>query len=532
MRFLVICFFLLHSLVYSQSYNNKYFDKALECYENNEIARAKKYLYMLLKDDKNNPNANILLAHIYEDKNQNKEALKYYDIALESLILENTNFSNDQLLDIVYIVIDLHFNNGNYSKSKYYTSVFDFLDFESDFINKVNNAVILKSNPVDFEPFNLGDLVNSDFDEYLPFVSRSNNMLFFTKNNQQEDIYVTYGDKISDDLWGYPNRLPINTNFNEGGGTLSKDGKTFLFTSCEKEDVVGGRGCDIYVSFLKNQSWSSPMNLSQINTEHWESQPCLSENGKELYFVSNRPGGYGKMDIWKVNIDENGFSQAINLGPIINSEGNEMSPFIHSDNITFYFASDEHLGLGGYDIFFSIKQNKKWSEPKNMGYPINTHNDENSLVVSSNGNTAYFASNNLDKGFGGMDLYKFNIPKKIQAFNVLDSKPIILRDIFFKYNSHEILPTSERELTRLVSFLKNNSNINISIYGHTDDIGSDEFNLNLSNLRAKEVYNYILSKNIDSKRLSYIGKGKCCPIESNENEEGRSLNRRIEFIIN
>ena len=87
--------------------------------------------------------------------------------------------------------------------------------------------------------------------------------------------------------------------------TISKDGKTFLFTSCEKEDVVGGRGCDIYVSFLKNQSWSSPMNLSQINTEYWESQPCLSENGKELYFVSNRPGGYGKMDIWKVNIDEN-----------------------------------------------------------------------------------------------------------------------------------------------------------------------------------------------------------------------------------
>ena len=110
MKFFVIIFFLLHSLVYSQSYNNKYFDKALECYENNEIVRAKKYLYMLLKDDNNNPNANILLAHIYEDKNQNKEALKYYDIALESLILENNNFSNDQLLDIVYIVINLHFS--------------------------------------------------------------------------------------------------------------------------------------------------------------------------------------------------------------------------------------------------------------------------------------------------------------------------------------------------------------------------------------------------------------------------------------
>ena len=534
MRFIFFLILFLPFSVFSQKYDNKYFNKALEYYQDNDVVRAKKHLYIILKDDRTHPQANILLGQIYEDKNQINKSLDYYDIAMEELISQNYDFTEEKLSQLIYRVSNLHFNMGNYIKSKYYMSHCEYENYHKEFAERINFAIQLKENPVDFIPVNLGNIINSESDEYLPFVARDNNLLFFTKNNQQEDIYVSYDTRmrgVVDNVWGTPHKLPINTSFNEGGGTLSKDGRIFFFTSCERDEVVGGRGCDIYVSFNENDSWSKPINLVYINTEYWESQPCLSEDGRELYFVSNRPGGYGKMDIWKSEITENSFSQPVNLGSNVNTSGHEMSPFIHSDNITLYFASDYHFGMGGHDIFYSRKIDKNWSKPQNIGYPINTYNDENSLVVSSNGTTAYFASDNLEQGFGRMDLYRFNMPLSSQSFNVVDSEPIILRNIFFKYNSHEILSKSEKELMKLVSFLRNNSSVDISIYGHTDNVGSDKFNLELSNLRAMSVYNYLLKKEINSSRLSYYGKGKCCPVASNKTEFGRSQNRRIEFII-
>ena len=156
-----------------------------------------------------------------------------------------------------------------------------------------------------------------------------------------------------------------------------------------------------------------------INSKYWESQPTISPDGRELYFVSNRPGGYGDMDIWKSVLTEQGtFSEPVNLGSTINTRYDEMSPFIHTDNQSLYFASKGHPGMGDFDLFVSRRDfpSADWQRPKNLGYPINTNGIENSLIVASDGKTAYFASDK--SGYGQEDIFWFHLPEENQAKQV------------------------------------------------------------------------------------------------------------------
>jgi hypothetical protein len=186
-----------------------------------------------------------------------------------------------------------------------------------------------------------------------------------------------------------------------------------FFTACNRPGGIGN--CDLYFSAFKDGKWTAPSNLGPpVNTKHWESTPSVSADGRTLFFSSSRPGGFGGKDIWMARLNEkNLWTEPVNLGPTINTEGDEMSPFIHFDGKTLYFASDGRIGMGGFDLFITrLQEDSTWSTPKNLGYPINTFNDEMGLIIESGGQKAYYSSiRNKSKG---KDIFSFNLYESVR----------------------------------------------------------------------------------------------------------------------
>lgn len=288
-----------------------------------------------------------------------------------------------------------------------------------------------------FAPKNMGDSINSSALEYFPSLTIDGKTLIFTRRqNQDEDFYES---NLKDNVWSKATPLSgyINTNLNEGAQNISQDGEWLIFTGCNYPEGMGS--CDLYISHkTKNGNWSEPENLSAINTEFWESSPSLSPDKRDLYFASNRPGGYGGEDIWVSHRNQQGqWSKPENMGPTINTNGDEGCPFIHADNESFYFNSNGHLGYGKKDLFMSKKtESNLWSTPKNLGYPINTIDDEGSLIVSSDGKTSYYASDGGDTK-NGLDLYSFTLRNDISA-----SKTLWVKGKVFDKKTNEGLPSS------------------------------------------------------------------------------------------
>jgi outer membrane protein OmpA-like peptidoglycan-associated protein len=267
-----------------------------------------------------------------------------------------------------------------------------------------------------FELHNLGDSINTDVFEYYPSVSLDGDTLFFTRrvNNTNEDLY--YSHRLPDGTWSKAHGLPgeINTNENEAAQTVSIDGQLMVLDICNSAGGFGG--CDLYISYRTPDGWSTPENLGDsINTEFREAGPSISPDKKDLYFSSNRPGGYGGLDLYVSHHLPNGhWSAAENMGPVLNTIGDESTPFIHVDNQTLYFNSNGHPGYGNGDLFVSRRQpDGSWGKPENLGYPINTIDDEGSLVIASDGKTAYYSSDRAD-GKGGYDIYTFVMREDIR----------------------------------------------------------------------------------------------------------------------
>jgi outer membrane protein OmpA-like peptidoglycan-associated protein/tetratricopeptide (TPR) repeat protein len=267
-----------------------------------------------------------------------------------------------------------------------------------------------------FEPRNLGDSINTDVYEYYPSVSLDGDTLFFTRrvNNTNEDLY--YSHRLPDGTWSKAHGLPgdINTNENEAAQTVSIDGQLMVLDICNREGGYGG--CDLYISYQTPDGWSTPENLGDnINTEFREAGPSISPDKKDLYFSSNRPGGYGGFDLYVSHHLPNGhWSAAENMGPVLNTVGDESTPFIHVDNQTLYFNSNGHPGYGNDDLFVSRRQpDGSWGKPENLGYPINTIDDEGTLVIASDGKTAYYSSDRAG-GKGGYDIYTFEMREDIR----------------------------------------------------------------------------------------------------------------------
>lgn len=304
-------------------------------------------------------------------------------------------------------------------------------------INWCRNAKEFMAVPLPIRITNMGDSVNSQYSDYGAVMSVDEQTVYFTSRrygetmvdgNYYEDILVC--EKKPDGTWGsaHPVSPYINTPTNEATISLSTDGQTLFIY----RDVNGG---DIYSSSLMNGQWQYPVPLgSDINSKYWETHACMSADGNTLYFVSDRPGGYGGRDIYRcVKLPNGKWSKALNLGPKINTAEDEDAPFIHPDQHTLFFASKGHKSMGGFDVFFSSKDDETgiWSDPTNMGYPLNTPDDDIFYMTSPDGKRAYFSSVR-EGGFGEKDLYMAELDQPIiQALTLLkgriynaDGKPL------------------------------------------------------------------------------------------------------------
>lgn len=405
-----------------------------------------------VKVDPNFCEAYLLLGDLHTDIKQEQTAIKYY--------LKSLEINPDLYPPVYFFLGKLQINLGDYKNAE--SSFKQYLNYEDieEYTRSVSERNILNCqfaqqallDPVEFEPFNMGQEINSPYSEYFPTMTVDGKILIYTRllgemgHYQQEDFYIS--GKNRNEGWMNSQNMgkSINTSMNEGAATISADGKTLIFTACEQNGVYGfgreGNGsCDLFFTRRKGNKWSQAINLgTPINTANWESQPSLSSDGESLYFVRgvNR-GTRRESDIMVSHLDEEGYwSQPVKLGPNINTEESEESVYIHPDNRTLYFSSRGHVGMGGSDIYMSKKnEQNEWGAPINIGYPINTYNDENSLLVSPDGQIGYFASNR-EGGFGELDIYAFDMPDNIQADPVTYFKGVVYDSISREFLSSNI----------------------------------------------------------------------------------------------
>jgi outer membrane protein OmpA-like peptidoglycan-associated protein/tetratricopeptide (TPR) repeat protein len=381
-------------------------------------------LNQAVKIDSNYEEAFLTLGGIYQEQKNYHEAVAYYEKAKKidsaffldynlpySICLAGEGEFNQALESIEkFLTIsnlnETSRNNGEYRKKSYAFAV----EYEK---NKSHQDY-------KFEPQNLGDSINSPVSEYYPTLTIDGSKLIFTRrvNDTNEDFYES---DLINGKWSKAKGLPgnINTSYNEAAQNISQDGQWLVFDGCDFPSGFGS--CDIYISMFTPDGWSAAENLGKnVNTEFWEAAPSLSPDKKDLYFASRRPGGYGGSDIYVSHLLPSGaWSPAENLGPVINSAGDESTPFIHADNQTLYFTSNGLPGYGGDDLFVSRKDAKgNWTKPENLGYPINTIENEGTLIVAADGKTAYYASDRADSR-GGLDLYTFQLRSDIRPSRTL-----------------------------------------------------------------------------------------------------------------
>lgn len=528
-------------ILFGQNKDYKSYDKAFKFYQKKQYEKAINISLKLIQKNKNWKEPYLLLSSIYYQKKDINKSADY-------LLMVYNEFNRKNIKGLEKIA-QLYYRNGYYEKAHYYfNKVFKidsiFCDPKTSiYISNCSFALNQIRDSIPLHLTNLGGNINSEMSEYINLISLNSDSIIITRNVEeknslpQEDFYSS--KKINNN-WSKAVSLSINTYQNEGAMTLSPDQSMCVYTACDRPNSLGS--CDLYIRFFtSNNGWSREYNLgSEINSKYWETQPCFSSDGKYLYFVSNRPEGFGGKDIWRCQIFEREFTNLVNLGPNINTKYNEVSPFLYPDNLSLYFSSDGHIGMGDYDLFVSKRKNSntEWNIPENLGYPINTFKSENSLIIASDGQTAFISSDH--SGYGKEDIFSFTLPNNIRSqkvseieIDIIQSKTgseIILTDVTFSSNSYALDTISFTQLDNLIKFLKNNPSINIEIQGHTDNVGNEGDNLILSQKRAESVLNYLLIKGVKNKLFS-VGYGEAKPLKNNNTKKGRSYNRRTSFII-
>ncbi len=606
------------------------FNDAKKASQSGDIQKSNKKYLELLKLQPNFAEAKLRLASNYF-------SMKLADKA-EQLFQETINQFPDYDPEMYFSLATIQENQNKYVEAA--TNYETYLLKEKKNVAKLKKATVLKDNllfkvyarqhPVPFNPINMGPAINSLYSEYSPSLAIDGSSMIFTRNIGQEDFFISAKDSLN----GFKTASPLfnlNTVQNEGAHSLSADGKFMVFTSCDRRDAFGS--CDLYFSTLMDGKWSLPVNMGHVvNSAAWDSQPTLSPDGKTIIFSSRRKGTLGGADLWITWRDEkNSWVPPVNLGPEINSEKDDESPFLHPDGQTLYFRSDGRPGMGNFDIFLSRRNisTGAWLQPVNIGYPINTEGEEGALIVSLDGQKAYFATDMnyvTGKCTGNLDIYSFELYKEArpipttyvkgyitdaqtgksvqgkvtikdlktgsvkfqittdkdgyficgistgsnyiciienndyqyytQNFNlssaiennhpyllnirlipILEIKkntvnaPVVLHNIFFNSGSAELMPESSTEINLLYNLLSDHPELKIKITGHTDNVGMDNENLQLSILRAAAVKHALIDKGIEENRVISEGKGESSPIATNDTEEGRQKNRRTEFVL-
>jgi outer membrane protein OmpA-like peptidoglycan-associated protein/Tol biopolymer transport system component len=402
----------------------KRYEAGAECMRMRKLDCAETEFTKAAAADERFAEPRLMLAEIHEIKGEDEKAIARYR---EALAISPQLFPTAQLH-----LADLEFRSGQYDAAR--RNYEAFMQKENDPQRKARALLGLKNcdfaehamqQQVPFEPINLGPGVNTAMPEYYPAITADDQQLLFTRRvkaqdervGEQEDFYLSRRGK--DQVWQQATTIPsVDTDRNEGAGTLSPDGRFIIFTACELFGEYGpGRqglgSCDLFISVRVGDRWSTPENLGPpVNSRNWESQPSLGSDGRTLYFVrgTSARDGVGDTDIHVTRMGDDGqWSKPEKLGSNINTPFSEESVQIHPDGRTLYFSSNGHPGMGGLDIYVSRKDSLgNWGQALNLGYPINTSADENSLLVNASGEVAYFASDRPG-GFGDLDLYSFEL---------------------------------------------------------------------------------------------------------------------------
>jgi outer membrane protein OmpA-like peptidoglycan-associated protein len=570
-----LVFLLLVALAtYSQS-AKEFLKKGGHHYKAKEYENALKTYKEGLKLYPDDPKLNLQTGLTYLSMPNRKESLTYLQTA----------FTLDPAVDP-----DIYYYLGlSYQSNRQYKSAQEFFA-EYKRRNKkaaaIADAKIRQSRfadslsriPSDVVVENIGKAINSTFHEYSPLVSSDGNTMIFTSDRPTEgsnplstfeDIYIS---KKVDGEWTKPMKISpnINIEFNDAAASLSPDGKTLVLYY----EYGGG---DIYVSKSEGEGWTKPVALNKhINHPmSWETSAFLSEDGKHLYFSSDRHGGHGNLDIYVSEMDQTGdWGKADNLGPVINTHGREDSPALGPDG-TLYFSSDGHPSMGGTDIFKSEFKDGKWQKPVNLGYPINSVEDDSFFHMTTDRRRAYFSTLRED---GNAEIYTLTFvePQQVLADVIappatsapfIDLIPVeieadeepqldqpsesVSRSIqpgpqssdqqvltagrtflFFDVGKDALKSESITQLEGILNLLQQDNEANLLIEGHTDNTGSALLNNALSIARANAVAKFLTKRGVDPRRLSVKGYGASRPLVSNDDERGgREINRRIEMSV-
>ncbi len=493
---------------------------------------------------------------------------------------------------------------------------------------QINSAI---SKDINYLPENLGPNINSESPELAPIITQDGQKIYFTRSDHPLNI----GIKKAQDIW-YSNLnsknefmpainigYPLNNEYSNYAISVSADGNSMIVGN-KYNSAIGKASPGISISYLKGTDWSYPQGLEilELNPMQSSSSYNLASNGKVLILSVEREDSFGKNDMYvSFKINDSTWSEPQNLGLDINSATDDVAPFIAADMTTLFFSSSGRPGYGDKDIFISRRLDdtwKHWSEPLNIGSPINTSEWDAYFTIPASGEYGYFVSSN--NSIGREDIFRIKLPEALKpqivtlvsgrVLNAKDNTPvdakiiyeflnsgqeaglarsnandgsyqivlpagnkygflaeangfiainenldlknityyqeinkdlylvpvkkgatIRLNNIFFEFAKFELLTDSYSELNRIITFLNENNEYNIEISGHTDNVGSDANNKQLSKNRANAVAQYLISKGIVKNRIKIVGYGKSKPVAPNDTDENRQINRRVEFKL-
>ena len=422
----------------SRKYINAYED-ARAAYQKNLKTKSRKQLQEIIAKEPRYPAPYFLLGVMCSEDNKPKAALRYF----EQVMALCPDFPEPLMY---YYLGIIHYTDNEFQKSvenlqQFFTLAQEQVLYEnlyaeadnylswSEFLNNIYK------DTVPFDPIALEGVCTAN-DEYLPYITVDNSQIFFTRKvfipepgeatfyetsngTYKEQFMMATRQKNGEFNEGYVLAPPFNERENEGGATLSADNRELIYTVCQATENYFN--CDLYYTRKgSDDQWQPLRSLGNaINTPTtWESQPTLSPDGNTLFFASDRPGGFGGIDIWKsYRLPDETWSQPENAGRMVNTPAHEKAPFIHPDGQSLYFSSNGWKGLGGYDIFLTRLHTPMGKEPLNLGYPINTEEDNVGFFASADGKTGYYASNAL-KNARKWDIFAFELHDNIKPKGV------------------------------------------------------------------------------------------------------------------
>lgn len=565
----------------SLALSEQFLEQADEIYKNQReaILIAKDMYVMAAEYAPGNVRANWMAGLLHIETINKDNALKYFeqvksidpkyrfDIDFQIGLAYQYGFEFDKAIEHFEM-----YSNKYYAQPKYRGKDRTRIVTVKQKIEECKNAKLIVNKPAQYSLVNLRENINSPWPDYAPIINEDETIMIFTSRRQEDN---TSGDVDADNFyfedvfiskkeggkWGPAKNIgaPINTPYHDSSISLSKDGRRLFIY----KDTGSG---DVYYCDFEGGKWSSPKYLSaKINsTTYAEHSITEDRKGDILIYSSSRPGGEGGIDLHMITKNSNGeWYKTNSLGPIINTKGDEDSPFLDYDGKTLYFSSNGHKGYGGFDIFKSVYDSveMKWSEPENLGYPVNTPDNELYFHPTKDGRRSYFASVR-EGGIGFSDIFMVNYhgetvgpnmaeqlvsiedilkeskkekvvtnDGKKEDIPVLNNQEIELMNsthpIYFDASQSHIQEVHQKELNDIVELIKKHKNLRINISGFASMDGNQKYNLDLSHKRAMIVFDFLVANGVQENQIIAKGYGSLPNKEGGDGTENRRADVKV-----